>query len=616
MRIRKTLLIVLLLLASFIILTTVVISRGIVEKNKILLDNKLESTKLDHQRTRVIHDRAVFEVIKHLSILRDAGKANPDSSAMLSSFLPILKMNELNYVWFYNSAGHKLLSLAVDEKDSTALPFVDKMLVDSLQNNTPCRFVENINGHYVELYANAVHGVGEDGSGLCITAKKLDDQYAKALMGINAQTSYELVPYSSSLKTQVDPANNEVVDYEIFYNHHHNALYALKITGQLDALKEYQRYINTSLFTNAGVIILCLMMFFFFSKKIIFDPLRAISNSLAAKDARAVKPLLLKSSEFGEISQLITDAFIQNKLMAQEIESRKQSEAALKEALEKVDQATSEKREADEANKTKSQFLSVMSHEIRTPVNGVIGIANLLLDEELTVKQREYVNILHFSSRHLMSLVSDVLDFSKIEAGNIEFDKSVFNLKHLCEGICFLFRPKAEEKGIALTFTPDLSITTLVSGDQVRLGQIITNLVSNAIKFTFQGSVELSYKKVSDARRRMRIEFTVKDTGIGIKPEEQESIFESFTQGKGGKKYGGTGLGLTISKKLVQLQGGNIMVSSVIGQGSTFMFELELEKNVFQQIIVPKHHPKLRPLLPKHVSSEVSKRVFPLKWYR
>lgn len=333
-----------------------------------------------------------------------------------------------------------------------------------------------------------------------------------------------------------------------------------------------------------AVILGCLLLLLTFSTRTIFTPLKAISTALEQKALNAQQERALTKGEFAKIGKLISESFEHNRLMETEIDNRRKSEEALKTALEEVKQAQAEKHEADEANRTKSQFLSVISHEIRTPINGVVGISNLLLEENLTPKQKEYVQILNFSSRHLMSLVSDVLDFSKIEAGNLEFDKSAFNLKHLCEGVCFLFRPKAEEKGIALDFHPDLSLSGHLLGDQVRIGQIITNLISNAIKFTFQGGVTMRYYCLTDTGNKVRIRFEVKDTGIGMREEELQNIFESFTQGKGGVKYGGTGLGLAISKRLVELQGGFIEVISAPGKGSTFNFELTLEKNSFQKI--------------------------------
>jgi PAS domain S-box-containing protein len=232
------------------------------------------------------------------------------------------------------------------------------------------------------------------------------------------------------------------------------------------------------------------------------------------------------------------------------------------------------------ADLAKSNFLSTMSHEIRTPINGVIGISNLLMEEELTPTQKEYVNTLSFSAQHLSTIVSDILDFSKIESGALNFEKVDFDLREITTNIFKLFESKATEKGLSYTLNKGFDGAVLLSGDYVRLSQILTNLLSNAVKFTEKGTVEFGYHKTSEIDNKIGIAFTIKDSGIGISKEQQQRIFESFRQADASvtRQFGGTGLGLTISKKLVEMQGGNIEVSSVQGQGSTFTVNLQFEK--------------------------------------
>lgn len=231
----------------------------------------------------------------------------------------------------------------------------------------------------------------------------------------------------------------------------------------------------------------------------------------------------------------------------------------------------------------KSNFLSTMSHEIRTPINGVIGITNLLMDEDLTESQKEYVDILNFSSQQLLTIVSDILDFSKIEAGNFTFEKVSFNMEQVCSNTFKLFKTKATEKGLNYTFKPcDIQSFSLY-GDYVRLGQILSNLLSNAVKFTESGNVELSYTILSETENNIELQFSVKDSGIGIPQSFQKKIFDSFSQADETvtRQYGGTGLGLTISKKLVELQGGSIKVESVHGKGSVFSTILTFDKHIY-----------------------------------
>lgn len=228
----------------------------------------------------------------------------------------------------------------------------------------------------------------------------------------------------------------------------------------------------------------------------------------------------------------------------------------------------------------KSEFLSTMSHEIRTPINGVIGIVNLLMEENLTDLQREYVNTLNFSAQHLSTIVSDILDFSKIESGNLILEKAHFDLEEVCRNVFKLFKNKALEKNIEYCFTPGALVDHLIFGDVFRLNQILTNLLSNAVKFTEEGRVDFGYTIKEDTAEAVTLLFSIKDTGIGIHELEQEKIFEYFSQANEriSRKYGGTGLGLTISKRLVEMQGGEIYVESNADKGSIFTVELTFEK--------------------------------------
>lgn len=240
-----------------------------------------------------------------------------------------------------------------------------------------------------------------------------------------------------------------------------------------------------------------------------------------------------------------------------------------------------------QAAMAKSDFLSCMSHEIRTPINGVIGIANLLEGEELNERQKEYVKTLNFSANHLSTVVSDILDFSKIESGYMTFEKVSFNLEQNCRYVFDLFANKANEKDIVYGFVPSHTDAYSLYGDYVRLNQVLSNLISNAIKFTEKGNVVFSYDIKEETQDKVTVEFKVKDSGIGIPAANQINIFDSFTQANDGitRKYGGTGLGLTISKRLVELQGGKISLNSAPGLGSEFIVELTFDKHVYKNEI-------------------------------
>ncbi len=268
-----------------------------------------------------------------------------------------------------------------------------------------------------------------------------------------------------------------------------------------------------------------------------------------------------------------------------DITKQKQAEFALKDQAVKLEEAI---EKSYEASKLKSEFVANMSHEIRTPLSGILSMTELLAETELSEQQADYMKTVQESGRSLLTIVNDILDFSKIEAGKMSLEKIHFNIMDIIEETMSLFRSNAEAKGIELIVENLLTGSATYQGDPTRLKQILVNLVGNAIKFTKAGRITVNVEKKQDFSDNSVILFSVSDTGIGIHEDEKKKLFQPFIQGSASttRQYGGSGLGLIITKQLVELMGGSINVESELGKGSTFLFTSTFTKGAYHEDVI------------------------------
>jgi signal transduction histidine kinase len=588
MKTRTLIWIISLAAALVFLVLSMVFKSAISSKNELLLKEEYshlrqETGKVYSMKT-VALEQYVFDNSYWDELMVAVNKR--DTAWIHSKIVPSMKNFEISQFWMLDATGRECFFY--DDAKETRAPMFDvplEKLLPALKTNPFRTFHVNYNGKLIQVVSAPIQN-GDDVTrvtphqGYYIAGRIFDQGYAEKLNKLAETTKFLVLDAASTPTDTINRKTNLIHYYYPLIDFSGKTIASIGSEKKLNYISVYSEYINIYLWVYLGILGIVLFSFYQFLRIRVLNPLASLSVALQKKDAANLKYLAPRKDEFSDFAGLVEDSFEKTTLLQKEVEARKESEAALKKSANELEKATVEKIRAEQDRLAKSEFLSTMSHEIRTPINGVIGIANLLKDEPLSPQQSELVDTLIFSSNHLLSILTDILDLSKIEAGNIRFDRVSFNLTDICNSVQNLYTPKAKEKNIELFVLSDNRIGGYLLGDSVRICQVLNNLVSNAIKFTEEGNVTLSYRMVCDDGFKQTIEFTVQDTGIGIPADKLDTIFESFSQANRSinTNYGGTGLGLTITKKIIELQGGKISVSSKPGKGSVFTIFLSFDK--------------------------------------
>ncbi len=301
---------------------------------------------------------------------------------------------------------------------------------------------------------------------------------------------------------------------------------------------------------------------------------RMVALALTAATAAIVGYLAYASRHYEQHMRDAADIATRSEAERSELQRELQRRSQLEQQLRQA------KQDAESAVMAKGEFLATMSHEIRTPLNGIVPMLDLLMHNKLPPDQAEMVHTAFLSSQQMLRIVDDILDYSKLEASKLQLESTTFNLRETLESVVQLMERPAQSKGLRLNLQIHPSVRLPVRGDSVRLRQVLSNLISNAVKFTERGSIALTVRRTGETSAQHQLRFEVRDTGIGIAQAAQERLFQAFSQADASttRLYGGTGLGLAISKRIIDLMGGRIGVESEAGQGSTFWFEIPMLK--------------------------------------
>ncbi|MEN9522870.1 MAG: hypothetical protein RL065_1247 [Bacteroidota bacterium] len=551
---------------------TIIFQQNLNHSSNKIAENKRAEAQFGLDRIMGLHNKFITSFVADNSKRKDlvlSLKAN-NNEWFEENLVPNSENLNIDFLLIYDADDRLIFKSGIDE----ALKFHHDILEKNFSWQDEAKYPHyftKIKSDVVEIFAAPIN----TNQGYLIAGKKYNETNCNSLADLMSNTSISIS--ADSNQTNLSESEKGLTVFKNLIDENNNTVSFLKIVTHIPDYANFSVYLKKYNVFFVAFSLAILMLLLYVISKYINSPLNKIFKTMEQNNDAPIAKLKERKDEFGQLARLINLSFMQKKRLVEELEERKKAELNLRRAIDDVAQHELEKSRAIRSDEVKTEFINNISHELRTPMNAVVSISSMLSQEKLDDKQANLVKVLNFSARQLTSLVSDILDFSKIENGTLELDEEPFNLFALCTELIQMLTFRSQEKHIELHYFEDITLQRNIIGDPHRLNQVLFNLIANAIKFTEKGKVDFIFKVQKVENQIAEIKFEIIDTGIGIAPEALDKIFERFNQANSEihSKYGGTGLGLTLCTKLIEMMGGRLQVNTELNKGSNFYFTLQ-----------------------------------------